>query len=346
MANLVVAAIRNSYFCSLGVMVDAHARLAEMFAENETLASSARLHTGLQLLTCGPRSLPLAGGRTITMDGPLEAATDPALIYLPNFQLPTSELPAFAAGELRLLRWLADMAGRGVPICASGASVWLAAAAGLLNERRASVDAAHAAPFRRSFPKVRLDLHNAATTDEPVMTCAADAEEPAFAIRVLEHALSPGAALWLALRRGGAEGGGVSDDPLVARAQLLIRERFAQDLSIEGLAQELSVSHQTLIRRFRRSLQQTPRAYVQAQRLRAAEASLRETRRSVAETAAMVGYADLPSFRTAFRVYAGMTPQSYRAAHGRRLWSPQASTSGGATEVGARRPSGQSSRSP
>ena len=322
MANLVVAAVPNSYLCSLGVMVDAHTRMAEMFAENDALASSAGLHTGLQLLTDGPRGLPLAGGRTLAMDGALEAATDPVLVYVPNFRMPTAELAAFAAREVRVTRWLAEMARRRVLICASGASVWLAAAAGLLNERRASVAAAHAGAFRRAFPKVSVDLRNATKIDEPVMTCAADAEEPAFAIRAIEHALSSGAALWLALRRGGLEGAEVSDDPLVARAQLLIGERFAHDLNLEDLARELSVSHQTLIRRFRRSLQQTPRSYVQAQRLRAAAACLRETRRSVAEIAAMVGYADLPSFRVAFRAYVGTTPAAYRAAHARRAWDP------------------------
>jgi transcriptional regulator GlxA family with amidase domain len=328
MANLVVAAVRNSYLCSLGVLVDAHARLAEMFAEDSALASTGRLHTGLQLLTAGARQLPLAGGRTFVMDGALDDVSDPALVYLPNFQLPAADLPGFVAQQGRLQRWLARLAERGVPICASGASVWIAAAAGLLDERRASVDVRQAAAFRRAFPKVHVDLRHASTTGEPVMTCAAEAEEQAFAIHAIHHALSSGAALWLALRRGGAEGSEVSQDPLVARAQMLIRERFTHDLSIEDLAQELSVSHRTLIRRFRASLGQSPRAYIQRQRLQAAAASLRETRRTVAEIAANVGYADAPSFRAAFRAYTGATPSEYRKLHARhaRDGAPQPAT--------------------
>jgi transcriptional regulator GlxA family with amidase domain len=320
MANLIVVAIQNSYLCSLGVLVDAHARLSEMFPES-ALDPSIRLHTGLQLLTPGPREPRLAGGRRLMTDGGIEDAIDPALVYLPNFQISTEDLGAFAARDTRLLRWVAEMARGGAPICASGASVWIAAAAGLLNERRAAVDVRHAAAFRRAFPKVEVDLRDHLTTDAPIMTCASEILEPDFAIRAIDRAMSPGAALWLALRRGGAADSEVSDDPLVARAQLLIRERFKHDLSIEQLAADLSVSHQTLIRRFRRSLKLTPRAYLQQQRLSAAAASLRETRRTVAEIAALVGYADLPSFRAAFHAYAGMTPAEYRTAHARPAWS-------------------------
>jgi transcriptional regulator GlxA family with amidase domain len=318
MANLIVAAVRNSYVSSVGAMIDAHARLAEIFAGGDPHDSAARLYTGLQLLTPEGRKLQLAGGRTLAADGGLGDAVEPVLVYLPNFQVEADELPRLAAREARLVRWLAEMAARGVVICASGAGAWPCAAAGLLDERRASIDARHAAAFRRAFPKVRIDPRQAMTTDEPVMTCAADAFEPDLVIRAIDRSLSPGAALWLALRRGGGEAAEVSSDPLVARAQMLIRERFTHEVRIDQLAAELSVSHQTLIRRFRQSLGRTPKAYVQEQRLIGAAASLRETRRSVAEIAAMLGYSDAPSFRAAFRAYAGMTPSDYRRAHGRR----------------------------
>jgi transcriptional regulator GlxA family with amidase domain len=39
---------------------------------------------------------------------------------------------------------------------------------------------------------------------------------------------------------------------------------------------------------------------------------LANTRRSVGQISVMVGYADMRSFRSAFREYAGMSPSQYR----------------------------------
>jgi transcriptional regulator GlxA family with amidase domain len=103
-------------------------------------------------------------------------------------------------------------------------------------------------------------------------------------------------------------------DPLVARAQLILEQRFATSCSIAALAGELHVSHAVLIRRFRRAVGLTPTGYVQQLRIRAAERMLRHSDRSIDSIAAAIGFSDARLFRQMFRKVNGVSATAWRQA--------------------------------
>ena len=147
-------------------------------------------------------------------------------------------------------------------------------------------------------------------------TCSVAASEWQLVARLVDRAISPPTAHWLASTTGTEgeheEGRLTSDDPLVSSAQFWLAQRFAQDFKISELAQFLAVSHATLLRRFTRSLGMTPRAYASSLRIDSAKRMLRNTQISIEQIAVMVGYSDVRAFRNIFHKFVSMSPSAYR----------------------------------
>src|SRR3546814_5947416 len=62
-----------SYVAPLGAMIDAHARLDEVFATNPALGDYARMQTALRLFAAAGDRIELVGGRRIEPDAQLAA---------------------------------------------------------------------------------------------------------------------------------------------------------------------------------------------------------------------------------------------------------------------------------
>lgn len=317
----VIAAVVTtpSYVASLGAMIDAHARLGEVFATNPALGDYARMQTELQLLAAEPGPIALVGGRSFPADLALRDARDPRLVFLPSFQLPDPDafearLAAFAPFHA----WLHDQGARGIDIGACGASVFHLAAAGLLDGHICALNPRLVPAMRRLYPRVAVDIDNMICHAGPIWSCSRDTDSAALVARLFAEAFSVAVGRGIAAREPpGPLAGPLSAaaDPFVARAQLWIRDRFTRRFRIADLARDLGVSHQSLIRRFRAAGSATPREFVQRTRVDAAAIMLTETHRSVTEIAQLVGYADIPSFRRVFIAAVGLTPAAYRRSH-------------------------------
>jgi transcriptional regulator GlxA family with amidase domain len=81
------------------------------------------------------------------------------------------------------------------------------------------------------------------------------------------------------------------------------------------MAEELSTTHQTLIRHFKKALGVTPQVYVQQLRLAAAQRMLTTSNRSIDRIAGLIGYSDVRLFRSMFRRCTGMTATAWRQAN-------------------------------
>lgn len=157
---------------------------------------------------------------------------------------------------------------------------------------------------------------------------------------------------WLILelhrQKAGAPRHGGEEPYHVAAARRILDTRFAEPLSISGLAQELSISADYLRQLFVHWVGEPPVRYLIRKRLEAACDLLRLNQESVATVAERVGISNPYYFSRLFRQRMGMTPSRYRAQyaggmkrtasqameHGRSLWglspaSPVAAHTGG-----------------
>jgi transcriptional regulator GlxA family with amidase domain len=100
-----------------------------------------------------------------------------------------------------------------------------------------------------------------------------------------------------------------------------IRSHLHQDLSVNVLANLAHLSYRQFSRNFKAAFLCSPAAYVEAARLDEARTRLCETRCSIEQLAASVGFASDDAFRRAFERRFGVSPSQYRGRFGTQATS-------------------------
>jgi AraC-like DNA-binding protein len=117
----------------------------------------------------------------------------------------------------------------------------------------------------------------------------------------IEH-LPPETSNWLSALR----------DPPLARALSAMHARVAHPWTTEQLADEALLSRSAFAERFARTLGVPPMTYLTRWRMLLAAQRLRESRASIGQLAADVGYESESTFTRAFTREMGITPGAYR----------------------------------
>jgi transcriptional regulator GlxA family with amidase domain len=319
--DIAVVALPGSFLSSIGTLVDGFAMVArqvqDMFAAPYRLAMQSKV----RVLTPTGRAVALAGGRSLAADSDLDWPGPLQLIHVAAFEAADEEsLLNVLTHEKRLLEWLRRQRANGAVLGGAAAAMFVLAEAGLLDKGVAAVPGTLSACFRRRYPLIRPEKRMTVVEHDGIFTVSAMAEEWMLVAKLVEHCLSPHMSRWLTATTGlkrVRDSSPLSDDPLVAAAQFWLGERFARRFRISDLANDLAVSHSTLLRRFERDLSMTPRHYAQLLRIEAAKRMLLTTQRSVEQVGTMVGYADIRSFRSAFSAHVRMSPTRYRESGGK-----------------------------
>jgi AraC-like DNA-binding protein len=100
--------------------------------------------------------------------------------------------------------------------------------------------------------------------------------------------------------------------PPILRALAIIEERYAERLTVAGLARSTGMSLSRFHEQFRAETGHTPADTLAATRLDRAEELLRESRLSIAEIALAVGFSDQTALTRSFRRRRGVTPAALR----------------------------------
>ncbi len=102
------------------------------------------------------------------------------------------------------------------------------------------------------------------------------------------------------------------DDPPVASAMKLIRERACEGISVSDVFNHLKISHSTLVRRFTRVVGRSPKAEIDRVRIERAKELLGATSLPLVEIAHMAGFNHVEILCKLFRAKTGRTPGQYR----------------------------------
>ena len=94
-----------------------------------------------------------------------------------------------------------------------------------------------------------------------------------------------------------------------------IKENINRELSVNELAQVVSMSQYYFSKLFKMSTGTTPHQYVMRQRVERAQEHLRESQTPLAEVATHVGFETQSHFTSVFRRLVGATPKHYREMH-------------------------------
>jgi AraC-like DNA-binding protein len=101
-------------------------------------------------------------------------------------------------------------------------------------------------------------------------------------------------------------------DPQIGRALVLIHKDIAAPWTTDALAKEVALSRTAFVQRFASVVGSPPIQYLTKWRLQTAQLNLRESRKSIAQIANLVGYESEEAFSRAFKREFGVPPARWR----------------------------------
>ncbi|MFW5870002.1 MAG: substrate-binding domain-containing protein [Planctomycetota bacterium] len=106
------------------------------------------------------------------------------------------------------------------------------------------------------------------------------------------------------------------EDPHVRSAMAFIQEHACEDITIEDVVRDQTISRRTLENRFKRDVGRTLLKQIHHARFENAKRLLIETGLRITDIAPQCGYPDHSRFTTEFGKHVGMSPSAYRAVNG------------------------------
>lgn len=224
-----------------------------------------------------------------------------------------------------ILEWIRERSGSTRRIVSTCTGIYLLAATGLLDGRRATTHWRFADDVRRRFPNVRLDVDQLYVRDGPYLTSGGLTASMDLALALIESDLGAAVALAAArhlvmyMKRPGNQA--QFSEPLQAQAQgqgplarlpEWLLNHLAEDLTVSRMAEQANMSERNFRRVFTRTFGTTPTHYLERLRLERARVLLTSTRSSVDRIAGRVGFDNPDSFRRVFRRHYGTSPREYR----------------------------------
>ncbi|MEU3168486.1 helix-turn-helix domain-containing protein [Streptosporangium sp. NPDC006930] len=273
------------------------------------------------LCTPRPGTIPTTSGYTIQVEHGLERLIDADLITVPAWPQLDAPVPA------PLLAALREAVARGAKVLTVCTGAFLPAAAGLLDDRRATTHWQFVELLARRHPRVSVEPDVLYVEDGPVLSSAGAAAGIDACLHLIR--LQYGAAMANALarrlvvpaHRAGGQAQYVEAPMPPPRtpyelSELLdwIMEHLHQPLTVEALAARAAMSPRTFARRFKTLTGTTPHRWLLERRLQLAEELLETTDLSVDAVATRAGFGGADTLRHHFAARRGIAPAAYRRA--------------------------------
>ena len=223
--------------------------------------------------------------------------------------------------QIGYLRAVAPGVRRVASVCVGA---YILAAAGLLDDRRATTHWMWAKEMQQRYPQVRVDGDRIFTCDEGIWTSAGVTAGIDLALALIEDDLGKDVARSVARlmvvyhRRAGGQMQFSSllkldpDSDRIRRVLSYVREHLDDPLPVEKLAEIAHLSVRQFGRAFSQATGTTPAKVVERLRVEAARPRIQDGREPLESIARSVGFSDADRMRLSFRRVFGQTPQTLR----------------------------------
>ncbi|VVP91823.1 HTH-type transcriptional regulator CdhR [Pseudomonas fluorescens] len=263
------------------------------------------------------------GGIQVLADGGLDLLANARTIIIPGWRDRNAAVPE---PLLAALRQAHDRGARLLSICSG---VFVLAATGLLNGHGATTHWRYTTELAERFPDILVDPDVLYVDSGQLITSAGSAAGIDACLHLVARDFGTQVANAVARRlvmspqRTGGQAQfiptPVSPTPRsdLSRVMQWARERLHQPLEVRDLASEAAMSERTFLRRFTEASGQSPKTWLQHERLGRARELLESTHQNTEQIAQHCGYRSVESFRVAFRSVVGVPPSVYRERFGR-----------------------------
>lgn len=270
-----------------------------------------------------PGPLRAMGGLTVQANGGLELLALADLIVVPGWKgldldPPTNLLEALIAAHSHGARLMSICSG-----------VFVLAATGLLDGRRATTHWRYASALKERFPAVQVDGEVLYVDEGQILTSAGSAAGLDLSLHVVRRDYGPEVANQVARRLvlpAHRNGGQLQyiERPVPERenarlSDLLshVRSRLDQPFTVADMARMAAVSERTLHRRFIEMVGESPASWLVGIRVDRARELLEGRDLPMEELARRCGFSDAAVLRHHFRRRLKISPTAYRASFSR-----------------------------
>jgi transcriptional regulator GlxA family with amidase domain len=225
-----------------------------------------------------------------------------------------------------VLRWLRRMGTRVRRIGSVCTGAFLLGAAGLLDNRRATTHWQWCDELQRRYPDVRVEMDRIFIRDETVYTSAGITAGMDLALAMVEEDYGSAVALQIArelvlfLRRPGGQSqfsatltSEATNKPL-RDLQAWMADHLREPVTVEALANRVSMSPRNFARVFVRETGMTPARFVERLRVDAARRWLEDSSEGLEQVAERCGFGSVDSLRRSFAHVLLTRPKDYRQA--------------------------------
>jgi AraC family transcriptional regulator, transcriptional activator FtrA len=270
---------------------------------------------------CALESGPLraTGGLSVTPEQGIELLHRAETIVIPGWRDPAETPPA------RLIDSLRRAHRRGARIVSICSGVFVIAATGLLNGKRATTHWRYTEELARRYPQIRIEPDVLYVDEGKILTSAGSAAGIDLCLHIIRKDFGTLAANQVARRlimpphRDGGQAQFIErpvadeDTPWLSKLLEWAERHLAEDLTIARLARQACVSKRTLARRFLEATGTSPADWVIGLRVGRAKELLETTARSVEDVASRSGFGSSFALRHHFRKRLKTSPSAYRS---------------------------------
>lgn len=278
-----------------------------------------------KFIVCGVERGPLraVGGIAVRPKCGLDMLSLAGTIVVPGWRDRSEPPPA------RLLEALRKAHARGARLLSICSGVYVLAAAGVLDGRRATTHWRYTDDLQRRFPRIRVDPDVLYVDEGSVLTSAGSAAGIDLCVHLVRRDYGARVANAVAKRlvapphRDGGQSQYIApmrraeSEPRLARLLDWAAARLDEDLPVARLAVQARMSQRTFERRFRQETGATPNDWIAHQRVARAQEMLESTDRPIEWISAACGFGAPETLRHHFRRILRTTPTAYRRTFAR-----------------------------
>jgi AraC family transcriptional regulator, transcriptional activator FtrA len=259
-----------------------------------------------------------AGGITIATAHSAKLLERAHTIVIPGWRNADEPPPA------ELLDRIRTAYRRGARLCSICSGVFVLAAAGVLDGKRATTHWRYAALLAQRYPQIQVEPNALYIDEGQVLTSAGSAAGLDMLLHLVRRDHGPRVANQVAQRlvipphRDGDQAQyvprPVAPDESGRLARLLdwIRGHLAEPHTIATLSRRASMSPRTLLRRFKEATGVAPNEWLVRERVAAAREMLESGRVTLGRVAERTGFGSQESLRRHFRLRVGVPPAEYQ----------------------------------
>ena len=258
------------------------------------------------------------GGLRVSVDGDAGLLEEADLIVVPGWKGANAPVPKELSRRLRAA-W--ERGARLASVC-SGAFVL--AATGLLDGRRAATHWRYAKSLQQAYPEIEVDANVLYCEEDRIATSAGSAAGIDLMLHLVRTDFGVAAANSVARRlvmpphRTGGQAQFIerpippSNDARLSSLLENIRADLQANWSVDQMAQIVSMSPRTFLRKFFELTACSPVQWIVNERLEQAKQLLESTRLPLERVAEEVGFGSAQVLRQHFQTRLGLSPREYR----------------------------------